>query len=100
MQYHVYLFPCLDECVRINPFEGVNACLVTADTKDRDSTLLQKIQWCEYTHILLDAEQAVSKEFRTILLESQFKRRIGLVAIDECHVIDQWRDFRSEFTEY
>ena len=28
----------------------------------------------------------------------QFKRRIGLVAIDECHVIDQWKDFRSEFT--
>jgi superfamily II DNA/RNA helicase len=82
----------------LNRFEGVNAALITADTKDEDPALLQKIRQCEYTHILLGAEQAASSEFRAILLDPELKSRIGLVAIDECHVIDQWKDFRSEFT--
>ena len=59
---------------------------------------LLKISCPHPYHILLGAEQAVSPEFRAILLDPQFKGRIGLVAIDECHVIDQWKDFRSEFT--
>jgi len=82
----------------LNRFDDVNACLVTAETKSNDPELLQKIRRCEYTHILLGAEQAASPEFRAILLDPQLKGRIGLVAIDECHVIDQWQDFRSEFT--
>jgi superfamily II DNA or RNA helicase len=82
----------------LNRFEGVNACLITADTKRNDPELLQKIRQCEYTHILLGAEQSVSTEFREILLDPELRGRIGLVAIDECHVIDQWKDFRSEFT--
>jgi len=44
----------------LNRFEGVNACLMTADTKRNDPELLQKIRRGEYTHILLGGEQSVS----------------------------------------
>lgn len=44
-----------------------------------------------YTHILLSPEQAV-------LRDPDFHKRIGLFAIDELHLVGEWREFRKEFT--
>ena len=75
-----------------------NPCLVTADTRHTDKQLLRDIAGCKYTHVLLGPEQATSPEFRRILLSSEFQSRIGLVAIDECHVLSQWEKFRTAYT--
>src|SRR6266480_4151296 len=50
-----------------------------------------------YTHILLRPEQATSPEFHKILQDPHFQQRVGLVAIDECHVLSQWKEFRNEY---
>jgi superfamily II DNA helicase RecQ len=31
------------------------------------------------------------------LQDPNFQRKVGLVAIDECHVLSQWKEFRSEY---
>ena len=50
------------------------------------------------THILLGPEQASSTAFRALLKEPDVQSNIGLVAIDECHTVRQWSDFRPQFT--
>ncbi len=81
----------------IHQYSGTKPCLVTANTKFQDSVLLSDIQAGVYTHILLDLEQATAPEFQKILQDPSFQRQVGLVAIDECHVLSQWKEFRREY---
>jgi superfamily II DNA helicase RecQ len=81
----------------IRRYPGTKPCLVTANTKFQDPGLLSNIQAGVYTHILLGPEQATAPEFRKILQDPSFQRQVGLVAIDECHVLSQWKEFRSEY---
>ena len=60
--------------------------------------LITRAREGEYTHVSSALEQASSKVFRDALKDVSFRSRIGLVAIDECHVVKQWRDFRLGFT--
>lgn len=76
---------------------GINPCLVTSDTKRDNFDLLKEIEEASYTHILLSSEQALFKEFKHILLNADLQAKIGLVAIDECHLIKQWENFRGKF---
>jgi len=73
-------------------------CLITSETKSRDKDLLKRVRRGEYTHVLLGPEQASSKAFRAVLRDPLLQRRVGLVAIDECHLVKQWSVFRPEFT--
>jgi superfamily II DNA helicase RecQ len=50
-----------------------------------------------YTHVLFGPEQASSKQFRQTLRNPELVAQIGLVAIDECHLVKQWKDFRPAF---
>ncbi|TEY25590.1 hypothetical protein BOTCAL_1275g00010 [Botryotinia calthae] len=43
-------------------------------------------------------EQAASSKFRDALASPELQSNIGLVAIDECHLISQWKEFRPKFT--
>jgi len=81
----------------IRRYPGTKPCLITANTKFQDPVLLSDIQAGVYTHILLGPEQATAPEFRKILQDPSFQRQVGLVAIDECHVLSQWKEFRSEY---
>lgn len=49
-------------------------------------------------HILLGPEQVISPEFPRVLTTPEFQARVGLVAIDECHVLYQWASFRLAYT--
>jgi len=82
----------------IRKIPGAHPCLITADTKRQERQLLQEIKEGSYTHVLLGPEQASSRTFRAILRDPALQERIGLVAIDECHLTRQWKDFRPEFS--
>lgn len=60
--------------------------------------MFARIRAGQHKHILLTPEQAVSKEFRSLLKDLNFSNNIGLVAIDELHFVEQWKEFRAEFT--
>lgn len=82
--------------IRLIP--GMNPCVITRDTKGDDQELLCRITAGEFTHILLGPEQASTKEFRAALKTPELQSRIGLVAIDECHLVSEWGDgFRPQF---
>ncbi len=49
-------------------------------------------------HVLVGPEQASSMSFRDALKSPELQARIGLVAIDECHLVKQWESFRPTFT--
>lgn len=75
-----------------------NPCLITSENKKKEKDLIERFQKCEFIHVLLGPEQASSKTFRDALRDPHLQAQIGLVAIDECHLVKQWREFRAEFT--
>lgn len=85
----------LDDIRKLN---GSNPCLITAKSRSLDRALIEKVMDGVYTHVLLGPEQASSKSFRDALKNPELQARIGLVAIDECHLVKQWESFRPTFT--
>lgn len=82
----------------IRRFSGAKPCLINAKTKREEKDMLRKVLASEYTHVLLGPEQASSRAFRDVLKSTEFQARIGLVAIDECHLVMEWEKFRPAFT--
>ena len=82
----------------ISQVPGTRPCVITHETRAEDKDLIPRIIDGLYTHILLGPEQASSKEFRDALKSPELQNRVGLVAIDECHLISEWETFRPAFT--
>ena len=60
--------------------------------------VLTDIQNGKYTHILISPELAISDKFHATAIHPGFKERLGLVVIDEAHLVSQWgRSFRTEY---
>lgn len=78
---------------------GVSSVAVTADTKFENPGLLREIRRGDYRHIVMGPEQAASDEMRDIFRDAQFSPRVGLIIIDECHVVSDWKDFRASVQE-
>src|SRR5947199_323966 len=75
---------------------GCKPCLLTAKTITK--MVMRKIRNSEYTHILLSPELANSPEFSNVATDPIFKSRVGLVVVDELHVVKQWgREFRKQY---
>jgi len=76
----------------------VSPCLVTAETKHLNRGLFAEICRQKYNYVLLGPEQAVSGGFRVALRDPNVQQCIGLVAIDELHVLHDW-DFRASYPQ-
>ena len=81
----------------IKKLPGANPCLVTAETKHKNPLLFEQIRRLNFTHIVMGPEQLLSPEFRDVVIDARFMGALGLVAIDEAHLIPQWRHFREEY---
>lgn len=81
----------------IRRFCNARPCLLNAENKRREGDLIEQIKAGVFTHVLLGPEQAVSKAFKKALSEPELQSKIGLVAIDECHLVQQWESFRQNF---
>ena len=68
---------------------GCKPCLLTVKTITK--MVMRKIRNSEFTHILLspDSELANSPEFSNVATNPIFKSRVGLVVVDELHVVKQ-----------
>lgn len=82
----------------IRKLSGSNPCLVTSESRRKEKALIALSQAGEYTHILLRPKQALSKLFRRALKNPELQGKLGLVAIDERHLVKQWKDFCPAFT--
>jgi superfamily II DNA helicase RecQ len=74
---------------------GARVCLITAETLNQDHRLLTDVEHCKYNHILLGPEQAVAPQFRKILRDPDFAKSMGVVIVDECHILSTWGTFRE-----
>jgi superfamily II DNA helicase RecQ len=83
----------------VSRYPDARACLITAETRKANPGIFRQIERCEYSHILLGAEQAALPEFRRCFDNPQFRERVRLLAIDEAHVLREWakQGFRKEF---
>lgn len=82
----------------IRKLSGAKPCLLNEKTRTAERRLIERIEKGEFTHVLLGPEQASSRPFRRALKQADFQARIGLVAIDEVHLVMQWETFRPAFT--
>jgi superfamily II DNA helicase RecQ len=75
---------------------GGRPCLLNAKTISRK--ILADIQQEKYTHILISPELAIGDKFHDTATHPGFKQRLGLVVVDEAHLVSQWgREFRTEY---
>jgi len=89
-----------EQCADVAKLDGTFPVLINGENRKRDSAIISKLASCTYTHILLGPEQAASKDFRDALKDQMLQSRIGLVAIDECHLVKQWGlNFRAAFAQ-
>ena len=72
---------------KIERFPGATPCLVNQNTIT--PALLDDIRAGKYTHVLMGPEQVLSKEFRKVIRDPNFQRRLTMVAIDKAHLISQ-----------
>lgn len=86
------------QAARMTMIRDASAALITAETLEQDHRLLYDVQRCKYNHILLGPEQAVSPRFKSILRDPDFAKRVGLIIIDEVHVLSTWSIFRDSVT--
>ncbi|KAF2024851.1 hypothetical protein EK21DRAFT_77792, partial [Setomelanomma holmii] len=87
-----------EQLTEIRRFTCARPCLIDAKTRSEEKDILARVAAGQYTHVLLGPEQASTRAFRKILRDATFQARVGLVAIDECHLIMQWEEFRPAFT--
>ena len=69
-------------------------------TETISARLLREIRIGVYTHILISPEMLVGKRFHKILTNPTFRAHVGLVVIDEVHLVANWGgSFRSSYTQ-
>jgi superfamily II DNA helicase RecQ len=60
--------------------------------------LWDEIQAGASTRILMSPEQATNHRFKMVLRSPELHAMLGLLAIDELHIVSKWRGFCPEFT--
>jgi Superfamily II DNA helicase len=75
---------------------GGRPCFLNSDTIS--ARVLIDIQNGKYTHILISPELAIGNKFHAMAINPAFKERLGLVVVDEAHLVSQWgRGFRMDY---
>ena len=75
---------------------GGRPCFLNADTIN--ARVLADVRNGKYTHVLISPELAISDKFHATAIDPVFKERLGLVVVDEAHLVLQWgRDFRTAY---
>lgn len=82
----------------IEKFPRAKPILINMKTRSAETKLIEHLASGGYSHVLLGPEQATTRAFRNVCNRPEFQACVGLVAIDECHLIRQWQDFRPAFT--
>lgn len=78
---------------------GGKALFLNADVKER-ARRLEEARAGVFSHIFLSPEFAVSDIFRPVITDSDFKKKLALVVIDEAHLVRQWgRKFRTTYAQ-
>lgn len=81
----------------IKQLKGTRPIFVQDESDRERDEFFKKLVSDQYTHILTSPEIAISDGFQAAIQRPEFTSEIGLVVIDECHLIEQWKDFRIEY---
>lgn len=75
---------------------GGRPCFLNADTINKK--ILEDVKNGLYTHLLISPELATGPKFHTTATDPLFKEQLGLVVLDEAHLVSQWgRSFRTAY---
>ncbi|OCK88050.1 P-loop containing nucleoside triphosphate hydrolase protein, partial [Cenococcum geophilum 1.58] len=87
-----------EQKAKIEELPGTRPVHVYAETIS--ARLLREIRIGVYTHILISPELLVGKRFHKTLTNPTFRAHVGLVVIDEVHLVANWGgSFRNSYTQ-
>ena len=80
---------------------GIAATALTAANIEEDHTLWRQVEDGVFKMVYASPEILLGDNsyFWKVIMrgDNAFKNNLCLVAVDECHVVWDWRDFRSEY---
>ncbi|KAF2174427.1 P-loop containing nucleoside triphosphate hydrolase protein [Zopfia rhizophila CBS 207.26] len=78
---------------------GGSVLVLNADTPNRTQEV-ERARAGHYSYIILSPELAVDEKFRGLFTDHVFRDKLGLVAIDEAHLVRTWgEDFREAYQQ-
>ena len=87
-----------EQKAKIEELPGTRPVYVCKETISE--RLLGEIRIGVYTHILISPELLAGKKLHKILTHPTFRAHVGLVVIDEVHLVANWGgSFRSSYTQ-
>jgi len=101
----VPLLGLCDQCLTdIESIPGCRPIAITAETrrqytKTGKDSIFNIIAKGSYTHIVLGPEQLMDPDFRALIRDEAFRKRLGILVIDEAHCVAMWSSFRSDYAQ-
>ena len=87
-----------EQAEKINRLGG-RAIVVNKDTRYQlTQGEYEALRSAQHSHIFIGPELATSEWFRPIISSAAYQTRLGLIVLDEAHLVKQWGDeFRKEY---
>ncbi|EUC54489.1 DEAD/DEAH-box helicase, partial [Rhizoctonia solani AG-3 Rhs1AP] len=92
-----------DDQARAAESKGIKALALHQDSVRAASeahprhNLFEEIRTGEWRLVFLSPEMLVSKRFSALLDDADFLQQIKLIVVDECHLVDEWKLFRTPY---
>ncbi|KAF8438216.1 P-loop containing nucleoside triphosphate hydrolase protein [Kalaharituber pfeilii] len=100
----VPLLALMEDLVTSNKKWGINSCHICADTVRENPQLIGSIVGGNYQVVYMCPEfaHADNVDFQRIVgyrgnKQSIFKNQLGLIVVDECHLVYAWNEFRPKY---
>ncbi|KAG8704942.1 hypothetical protein FRC09_003239 [Ceratobasidium sp. 395] len=94
-----------DQARAVNKIDGLSALalhrtsLSHANNKRPRRDLYEEIEKGKYTHVFLGPEMITTTAFGQLINKKGFRARHRYFAVDEAHMLTEWRHFREDFAK-
>ncbi|OTB18433.1 hypothetical protein K445DRAFT_9388 [Daldinia sp. EC12] len=72
--------------------------LLLQGNMQKDKSMWRDVKSGKYTHLILGPDQIVKDPFQTLIRESGFNQGLAMIAVDDLHLVYEWKDYPLLYT--